>query len=148
MYATRTDQLQLAKALLAKYAAFSQLGDQSPNLPDVHIFNAKIWWSFTTLNWQVNTGDKPDDDEGVYELNLSMEQMGEFNKLGETEDNAEYIKMLKQLTQHTTPLRRTWRTIPILHAEILCSRTQSLAVYWFDPSMVLVTLFTEMSWPQ
>jgi hypothetical protein len=36
-----------------------------------------------------------------------MEQMGEFNKLGETEDNAEYIKMLKQLTQHTTPLRRT-----------------------------------------
>jgi hypothetical protein len=50
MYATRTDQLQLAKALLPKYAAFSQLGDQSPNLPDVHIFNAKIWWSFTTLN--------------------------------------------------------------------------------------------------
>ena len=37
----------------------------------------------------------PDDDEGVYELSLSMEQMAEFNKLGETEDNAEYVKMLK-----------------------------------------------------
>lgn len=38
----------------------------------------------------------PDNDTGVYELNLSMEQMKEFNKLGATEDNAKYIDMLKQ----------------------------------------------------
>ena len=45
----------------------------------------------------------PENDAGVYELNLSMEQMEEFNKLGTTEDNAEYIEMLKQFnaTYHT-----------------------------------------------
>jgi hypothetical protein len=38
-----------------------------------------------------------------------MEQMGEFNKLGETEDNAEYIKMLKQFdaTYHAVATNMT-----------------------------------------
>lgn len=63
----------------------------------------------------------PDDDEGVYELSLSMEQMAEFNKLGETEDNAEYIKMLKQfdakyhaVAKNMTNYARLTRRSPML----------------------------------
>jgi hypothetical protein len=38
----------------------------------------------------------PDNDDGVYELSLSLEQMEDFNQLGATEDNAKYIEMLQQ----------------------------------------------------
>lgn len=37
----------------------------------------------------------PENSTGVYELNMNMEQMKEFNKLGTTEDNEVYIEMLK-----------------------------------------------------
>jgi hypothetical protein len=35
----------------------------------------------------------PDNEAGVHELILSMEQMGKFNKLGAIKDNAKYIDM-------------------------------------------------------
>jgi len=69
---------------LKKRATDAEIADMGVNL-----HNCTQQQPATLLGW-------PDDDAGVYELNLSMDEMEEFNKLGATEDNAEYIEMLKQ----------------------------------------------------